>query len=201
METNGKTRSSHPEVFCKKGVLRNFAKFTGKHLCQSLSFNNVYHCKVYINFIKKETLVQLFSCEFCEISKKTFSYRPPLVAASVKRKNTFTFRSDKEKSQLSAELEDTNSHLEQVKKQKANSDKNNRALEEQLNELRRKLAAMEGDMGDSESRNLKLQGESSSLLKQLEEVEHKLGLATKQNKALSSALSEAKGAAEDESKV
>ena len=25
-----------PEVFCKKGVLRNFAKFTGKHLCQSL---------------------------------------------------------------------------------------------------------------------------------------------------------------------
>ena len=29
-------RSSRPEVFNKKGVLRNFAKFTGKHLCQSL---------------------------------------------------------------------------------------------------------------------------------------------------------------------
>ena len=29
-------RSSRPEVFCKKGVLRNFAKFTGKHLYQSL---------------------------------------------------------------------------------------------------------------------------------------------------------------------
>ena len=29
-------RSSLPEVFCDKGVLRNFAKFTGKHLCQSL---------------------------------------------------------------------------------------------------------------------------------------------------------------------
>ena len=25
------------------------------------------------NLIKKETLVQLFSCEFCEISKNTFS--------------------------------------------------------------------------------------------------------------------------------
>ena len=25
-------------MFCKKGVLRNFAKFTGKHLCQSLFF-------------------------------------------------------------------------------------------------------------------------------------------------------------------
>ena len=29
-------RSSRPKVFCKKGVLRNFAKFIGKHLCQSL---------------------------------------------------------------------------------------------------------------------------------------------------------------------
>ena len=29
-------RSSCPEVFCEKGVLRNFAKFTGRHLCQSL---------------------------------------------------------------------------------------------------------------------------------------------------------------------
>ena len=28
-------RNSRPEVFCKKGVLRNFAKLTGKHLCQS----------------------------------------------------------------------------------------------------------------------------------------------------------------------
>ena len=34
-------RSSCPEVFCKKGVLRNFAKSTGKHLCQSLFFNKV----------------------------------------------------------------------------------------------------------------------------------------------------------------
>ena len=32
---------SRPEVFCKKGVLRNFTKFTGKHLCQSLFFNKV----------------------------------------------------------------------------------------------------------------------------------------------------------------
>ena len=30
-----------PEVFCKKGVLRDFAKFTRKHLCQSLFFNKV----------------------------------------------------------------------------------------------------------------------------------------------------------------
>ena len=30
-----------PEVLYKKGVLKNLAKFTGKHLRQSLSFNKV----------------------------------------------------------------------------------------------------------------------------------------------------------------
>ena len=39
------------------------------------------------NFIKKETLAQVFSCEFCEISKNTFSHRTPLVAASVDSMN------------------------------------------------------------------------------------------------------------------
>ena len=33
--------SSRPEVSCKKGVLTNVAKFTGKQLCQSLFFNKV----------------------------------------------------------------------------------------------------------------------------------------------------------------
>ena len=32
-------RSSRPEEVCKKAVLRNFAKFIGKHLCQSLFFS------------------------------------------------------------------------------------------------------------------------------------------------------------------
>ena len=29
------------------------------------------------NFIKSETLAEVFSCEFCQISNKTFSYRTP----------------------------------------------------------------------------------------------------------------------------
>ena len=65
-----RVRSSRPEVFCEKGVLRNFAKFTGKNLCQS-------------NFFKKETLAQVFSSEFCEIPKNTFSYRIHPLAACV----------------------------------------------------------------------------------------------------------------------
>ena len=55
-------RSTRPEVYCKKDVLENFAKFTGKHLCQSLFFTEQ----------KKKTLEQVFSCEFCEIFKNTF---------------------------------------------------------------------------------------------------------------------------------
>ena len=34
-------RSSHQRCSMKKGVLKNFTKFTGKHLCQSLFFNKV----------------------------------------------------------------------------------------------------------------------------------------------------------------
>ena len=73
-------RSSCPDVFCEKNVLRNFTKFTGKHLCQSLFFNKVADSAC--NFIKKETLAQAFSYEFCEVSKNTFFYRTPLLAAS-----------------------------------------------------------------------------------------------------------------------
>ena len=63
-------RSSRPGVFCAKGVLKDFAKFTGKHLCQSL------------NFIKNKALAMVFSCGFCEMLKHTFFYRTPPVAAS-----------------------------------------------------------------------------------------------------------------------
>ena len=35
-EKDTKHRSSHPEVFCKVDILKNFVKFAGKHLCRSL---------------------------------------------------------------------------------------------------------------------------------------------------------------------
>ena len=34
-------RSSHQRCSVRNGVLRNFTKCTGKHLCQSISFNKV----------------------------------------------------------------------------------------------------------------------------------------------------------------
>ena len=52
-------------MFCKKSVLRNFAKFTVKHLCQSFFFNKVvglrratslkkrlWHWSIPVNFAK-----------------------------------------------------------------------------------------------------------------------------------------------------
>ena len=49
-------RSSRPELFCKNGVLANFAKFTRKR--------------------QKDIPLQMFSCEFCEISHNTFFKEP-----------------------------------------------------------------------------------------------------------------------------
>ena len=52
-------------------------------MCQSLFLNKLQGSAY--NVIKKKTLAHVFSCEFCEISKSTFSYRTPSVAASVIR--------------------------------------------------------------------------------------------------------------------
>ena len=51
-----------------RGVLKNFAKFTGKHLRQSLFFSKVVGGAC--SLIKKEILAQVFSWEFCKIFEK-----------------------------------------------------------------------------------------------------------------------------------
>ena len=59
-------RSSHQRRFAKNGVLKNFAKFTEKHLCWSLFLIKLH--KLYW----KETPTQMFSCEFCDNFKNTY---------------------------------------------------------------------------------------------------------------------------------
>ena len=46
-------RSSHLRCSVRKGVLRNFAKFTGKHLCESLFFNKISGLRPAILFKKR----------------------------------------------------------------------------------------------------------------------------------------------------
>ena len=64
-------RSTHRRWSVRKRVLRNSAKFAVKQLWQS-----VFLIKLQVPaciFINKETLAQVFSCEFCEISENTFT--------------------------------------------------------------------------------------------------------------------------------
>ena len=73
-------RSSQLEVLFE--ISQNLLEHTGA----SLLFSEVRRHKVAVwpcNFINKETPSQVFSCEFCEISKNTFLYRTHAVAASV----------------------------------------------------------------------------------------------------------------------
>ena len=62
-----------PEVFCEKRCSQNFVKFTEKRLCHRLIFNKVAGLRrEACNFIKRESLAHVFSCEFCVISKNSF---------------------------------------------------------------------------------------------------------------------------------
>ena len=64
-------KSSRPEVFYKKGVLRNFAKFTGKHLCQSLFFNKVAGLRP-ATLLKKRLWYRCFSVNFAKFLGTSF---------------------------------------------------------------------------------------------------------------------------------
>ena len=59
---------SHQRYPIDIGALKNFIKFTGKHLCQILCFNKVAGKKN----CEKETLAQVFSCKFCKNFKNIF---------------------------------------------------------------------------------------------------------------------------------
>ena len=73
--------SNHPDVLCKKGVLRFFAKLTGKHLCQNLflakvfSFGSLFSIKLQAfrpsTFFKRESNIGVF-CKYCENFKNTY---------------------------------------------------------------------------------------------------------------------------------
>ena len=62
-ERNSMFKSSHPEVFCEKNVLGNFAKFIGKHLCQSLFF---------ITLLKKILWHKCFPVNFAKFLRTHF---------------------------------------------------------------------------------------------------------------------------------
>ena len=65
-------RNSRPVVFCKKHVLEISQKFTEKTCARAWPQASIPNTTPQAcNFIKKETLTQLFSCELCEIFIRT----------------------------------------------------------------------------------------------------------------------------------
>ena len=60
----GMFRSSRPEVFCKKNVLRNFTKFTGKHVRQGLFLNKAAALKL-ATLLKKRFWHRCFPVNLC----------------------------------------------------------------------------------------------------------------------------------------
>ena len=64
-----------------KKVFLEISQISQENTCARVSF--LIKLQAWDIFIKKEILAQVCSCEICEISKNTLSYRTPLVAASV----------------------------------------------------------------------------------------------------------------------
>ena len=71
------TGAATRRCYVKQGVLRNFAKFTVKHVWWSFFFNKIAGLRA-----EKETLTQVFYFDVCETFKNNFFYRAPPVAAS-----------------------------------------------------------------------------------------------------------------------
>ena len=70
-EIDHSSRSSHQICSLKNGVLRNFAKFTGKHLCQSLFFNKVADLRPE-TLLKKRLWHRCFSVKIAKYLRVTF---------------------------------------------------------------------------------------------------------------------------------
>ena len=62
---NERERSSRPEVFCRKGSSQKFRKIHRKTPVPECLFSAC-------DFIKKETLAQVFCCEFAKLLKRPF---------------------------------------------------------------------------------------------------------------------------------
>ena len=76
MNHDWRNRSSRTDVFCKKGVLRNFAKFIEKHLCQSLFFNKAAGLRPAI-LLKKRLWHSCFPVNFGKFLRTPFSQNTP----------------------------------------------------------------------------------------------------------------------------
>ena len=89
MQWNGVIKKKNNKERTETVARRCSMKKVFLEILQNLRQSNCARLPPACNFIKKEALPQLLSCEFCKISKNTFYYRTPPVAASVKKERKF----------------------------------------------------------------------------------------------------------------
>ena len=65
-------RSSHQRCSIKKGALKNFAKFKGKHLCQSLFLSEPLSGLRLATLLKKSSWYRSFPVNFAKFSRTPF---------------------------------------------------------------------------------------------------------------------------------
>ena len=70
-EDGQKVHKQPPELFCQKGALRNFSKFTGKHLYHSLFFNKVAGLRS-ATLLKKRLWQRCFPVNFAKFLRTLF---------------------------------------------------------------------------------------------------------------------------------
>ena len=75
---NTATKSSRPEVFCKNGVLKSFAKFTGKIPCRPEA----------ATLLKKRLWHRCFHENFAKFLRNLFCRTPPVAASEHFELNT-----------------------------------------------------------------------------------------------------------------
>ena len=63
--------SSRPEVLCKKGVLKNFTKIIGKHLCKNFFFKKIAGLRS-ANLLKNRLWHRCFPVNFAKFLKIPF---------------------------------------------------------------------------------------------------------------------------------
>ena len=75
VSTNMESHKQSPRDVVQKGVLRDFAKFSWKHLCRSLFFNKVVGLKP-ATFLKKKLRHTCFHVNFAKFLRTPFLSEP-----------------------------------------------------------------------------------------------------------------------------
>jgi len=107
---------------------------------------------------------------------------------------------EKDRTQISHEIQDVRAATEEINRSKASVEKSNKNLISSLNELNKKVEEANLTLGDFENAKRKLTAENADLLRHLQELENSANMITKYKVQLVYQLDEAKKMADNEAK-